>query len=134
MPQVTFNTISPKEYKTSIVEYLASFKGEMITEASEQLLKVKKQEFYDWIKSHRLDYLFNVMLEKTVFEWYVFDEITSILKCFDSLIESHDEVFGKPIDRINNQLRETMTAYSTDYENEFFVDNIYTDAGQVRRV
>ena len=133
LPRVEFKEFIEMDYKEKIEGFLLSLHGEQLTQAHEDLIQMRKQEFMDWLKKERLDYLLNPANEKTVFEWQVFDTICSVLRSFDSVLEQHDEVFGKPIDRINEQLRRAMTKFSKEYEDEFMVDKIYTEVGHPRR-
>ena len=133
LPRVGFKEFIEMDYKEKIEGFLLSLHGEQLTQAHEDLIQMRKQEFMDWLKKERLDYLLNPASEKTVFEWHVFDTICSVLRSFDSVLEQHDEVFGKPIDRINEQLRRAMTKFSKEYEDEFMVDKIYTEVGHPRR-
>ena len=133
LPKVEFKEFTEMDYKEKIEGFLLSLHGEQLTQAHEDLIQMRKQEFMDWLKKERLDYLLNPASEKTVFEWYVFDTICSVLRSFDSVLEQHDEVFGKPIDRINEQLRRAMTKFAKEYEDEFIIDKVYTNVGQPRR-
>lgn len=114
--------------KQRLMNVLQDYIGEPITEAMECEIFKSKQDFLAWIKMHRLDYLFDMNREKTLFEWKVTVDIMDILMHFDELIEQHDKQFGKPVDRINNALREQMTDFSEEYEDESIIDEVYTSS------
>ena len=108
--------------KYSIEKYLKDQIFEPITEVKKQEIIFKRQEFFDWLKIKRLDYLLDNTREKTSFEWKCLIDIMNILRQFDSLIEQHDRQFGKPIDTINENLRRKMTYFSEEYDEPDIID------------
>lgn len=119
----SYETVDKKTDLTKEFSYIE----QPITQATEALLINKKEEFLNWLKVKNLDYLLNPLQIKTLFEWKCSVELMNILMHFDSLIEQHDKIFGKPIDRINEKLRIKMEAFSNDYKNESIINEMNID-------
>lgn len=126
-PKVTLRQ-DTQDIKQRLMKSLEGYIGEPITEAMESSIFASKQEFLSWIKMYRLEYLLDMNREKTLFEWKVAVDIMNILMHFDELIEQHDKQFGKPVDMINNRLREQMTDFSKEYDDESIINEIYASS------
>lgn len=119
---VDYDTTGSNKYKEKVLKELEAFKGELITQLSEDTLIHIRSTFLDWLNNKQLLYLLDPKRGKTLFEWKVFLDISSILVKIDSLIEEHDKQFGKPVDRINELLRRRMTDFSEEYNNDKIIN------------
>ena len=130
-PHVYLNT-NAKTIKKSVEDFLADMTGEPATEASECRVKQEKQKLIQWFQDKRLDYLFDLTKEKTHFEWTVLLNVINLLSHLDGYIEQHDRIFGKPVDRINENLREALEDFSDEYKNDSVIDLAYAEKNIVR--
>ncbi len=104
-----------KDYFKSFTK---NFIGKPITQTHEDQLLSARRMLLEYLRMRDIDYLFNINSEKTVFEWRAIKEILGILEELDFLIEQHDRAFGKPVDSINENLRNEMESFSPEYKEK----------------
>lgn len=107
-----------KKQKLEIENFFEAITGTPASQAKYDIIRSRKQQFLDWLKTYDLLYLtqdFDTNIPISAFEWQCRQDILTILVKFDLFMLQC--IYNESIEFQDRRLKERMTEFSEEYEN-----------------
>lgn len=116
--------VTEREYqdmKTHLDEFFNAITGLPASESNLQLIRMKKQQFLDWLKEYNLDYLLQTTEDfKSRFEWDCLYQIQTYIRHFDEFMLECIEVASLGAEELyyrDERLKRKMEAFDKEIVN-----------------